>query len=60
MTAPLFDPAAAERRLGPVAVAAIRQCVADSPPLRVEQREALRAIFASVPRTNNQREKRAA
>ena len=36
------------RRLGPAGVKALRQSVADAPPLRTEQREQLRAAFASA------------
>lgn len=48
MTAPAFDRAAAEKRLGPAGVAKLRRLVADAPPLRTEQREQLRAVFASA------------
>ncbi|MGC5400169.1 hypothetical protein ACPXCP_31070 [Streptomyces sp. DT20] len=48
MNAPTFDRAAAARRLGPAGVEAIRRTVATAPPLRPEQREQLRALFASV------------
>ncbi|MFE7360702.1 hypothetical protein [[Kitasatospora] papulosa] len=47
-TPPAFDRAAAMRRLGPAGVKALRQSVADAPPLRTEQREQLRAAFASA------------
>lgn len=47
-TPPAFDRAAAMRRLGPAGVKAIRRSVADAPPLRTEQREQLRAVFASA------------
>lgn len=43
-----FDRAAAERRLGPAAVVAIRRNAAAAPPLRPEQREQVRAVFASA------------
>lgn len=45
---PLFDRAEAERRLGPAAVAAARRNAAAAPPLRPEQIEFLRGLFASV------------
>ncbi|MFH8717290.1 hypothetical protein [Streptomyces zaomyceticus] len=49
MTAPApFSRAAAEKRLGPAAVEAIHKVVDAAPPLRPEQREQLRAIFASA------------
>ena len=47
-TPPPFDRAAAMRRLGPAGVQAIRHSVAAAPPLRTEQREQLRAAFASA------------
>ncbi|MCX5229728.1 hypothetical protein [Streptomyces sp. NBC_00233] len=51
MTAP-FDPAAARQRLGPEVVAAIERAVDAAPPLRAEQREQIRAVFATArPRT---------
>ena len=40
--------AEAERLLGPAAIAAARRVVAAAPPLRPEQREQLRALFASA------------
>ncbi|MFI6138077.1 hypothetical protein ACIBCC_07815 [Streptomyces griseus] len=43
-----FNRAEAGRRLGPDVVAEIRRLVAEAPPLSVEQREGLRAIFAST------------
>ncbi|MEU0372389.1 hypothetical protein ABZ070_19385 [Streptomyces sp. NPDC006283] len=49
MTSPVFDRATAERRLGPAAVKAIRECAAAAPPLTPEQGIALRALF-EVPR----------
>ncbi|MHC3392050.1 hypothetical protein ACLQ2E_21685 [Streptomyces lavendulocolor] len=49
MTAP-FSRAAAAQRLGAAAVAAIQQSVKDAPPLRTEQREQIRAVFASARR----------
>lgn len=45
-----FDLEAAKARLGPVAVAAARRVVDAAPPMTVEQREHLRAIFASAPK----------
>lgn len=48
MTAPPFDRAAAMRRLGPAGVEKSRRNVAAAPPLRTEQREQLRAVFASA------------
>ena len=45
---PLFDREEVERRLGPAAVEASRRSAAAAPPLRPEQREFLRALFASV------------
>lgn len=48
MTALAFDRAAAQKRLGPAGVDAVRRLVADAPPLRTEQREQLRAVFASA------------
>lgn len=45
---PLFDREATERRLGPAAVEASRRNAAAAPPLRPEQREFLRALFASI------------
>jgi hypothetical protein len=50
VTAP-FDRAAARRRLGPAAVAAIEAVVASAPPLRAEARMQLAAVFASAPKT---------
>lgn len=47
MTAP-FSRAEAERLLGPEVVAAVRELVDAAPPLRPEQREQLRAVFASA------------
>lgn len=47
MTAP-FCRADAERLLGPAVIAAARALVDDAPPLRVEQREQVRAVFASA------------
>lgn len=43
-----FSRAAAQERLGPAAMEAIKKSVADAPPLRPEQREQLRAIFATA------------
>lgn len=43
-----FSRAAAERRLGPAALDAIRKQVDTAPPLRTELREQLRAVFASA------------
>ncbi len=43
-----FSIAAAEQRLGPAAVAAAYEEADAAPPLRTEQREQLRAVFASV------------
>lgn len=40
--------ATAEERLGPAAVAAARRVVDAAPPLSVEQREQLRAVFATA------------
>ncbi|MGW1463890.1 hypothetical protein ACWCPT_05980 [Streptomyces sp. NPDC002308] len=48
MSAAPFSRAAAERRLGPAAVAAVRRIAAEAPALRQEQREQLRALFASA------------
>lgn len=49
MTAPEdFTFAEAERLLGPAAMERARQIVAAAPPLRPEQREQLRALFASA------------
>ncbi|MFE4679177.1 hypothetical protein [Streptomyces sp. NPDC056723] len=48
MSAHEFSRAAAERRLGPAAVEAIRRQTAAAPPLRPEQREQLRAVFVSA------------
>jgi hypothetical protein len=48
VTAPRFSRAEAARLLGPAVVEAVRQQVAAAPPLRVEQREQLRAVFASA------------
>lgn len=45
-----FDLDAAKARLGPAAVAAARRVVDAAPPMTVEQRERLRAIFASAPK----------
>jgi hypothetical protein len=45
---PLFNREEAERRLGPAAVAASRRNAAAAPPLRPEQIEFLRGLFASV------------
>jgi len=50
MTRPVFDRAAAERRLGSAAVKAIREVVDAAPPLTPEQGIALRALF-EAPRT---------
>lgn len=47
MTAP-FSRAEAERLLGPDVIAAIRELVDEAPPLRPEQREQIRAVFASA------------
>lgn len=46
--APEFSLKEAERRLGPAAVEAARRLVDAAPPLRPEQREQLRAVFASA------------
>lgn len=43
-----FSRSAAEQRLGPAAVAAIKKSVAEAPLLRTEQREQLRAVFATA------------
>ncbi|MGH8964722.1 MAG: hypothetical protein ACRDXB_05250 [Actinomycetes bacterium] len=48
MTTPAFDRAAAMQHLGPAGVAKLRRLVADAPPLRTEQREQIRAVFASA------------
>ncbi|MZE53775.1 hypothetical protein GTY86_35780 [Streptomyces sp. SID5770] len=48
MTAPPFSLAAARERLGADAVAAIERAVAAAPPLRAEQREQIRAVFATA------------
>lgn len=45
-----FDRAAARRRLGPAAVAAIEAAVAAAPPLRGEARMQIAAVFASAPK----------
>lgn len=51
MTAP-FSMAAARERLGAAAVAALMEAVDAAPPLRAEQREQIRAVFATArPRT---------
>lgn len=42
-----FDPAAAEQMLGPTAAEAARRLADEAPPLTVEQREQIRAVFAS-------------
>ncbi|MET9465846.1 hypothetical protein ABZY44_13765 [Streptomyces sp. NPDC006544] len=47
MTAP-FNRAAAEQRLGPAAVQAIRDLVAAAPPLRVELRMQIQDVFRSA------------
>ncbi|MFJ3097410.1 hypothetical protein [Streptomyces hydrogenans] len=47
MNAP-FDMAAARKRLGPQAVAALQRAVAEAPPLRPETREQIRAVFATA------------
>lgn len=46
MTAP-FNRAAAEKRLGPVAVLAVRAVVAEAPPLSSEIRMRIKDIFDS-------------
>lgn len=38
----------AERLLGPAVVESVRRSVAGAPPLRPEQREQIRAVFASA------------
>lgn len=43
-----FSRAAAEELLGPSAVAEIRRQAEMAPPLRPEQRERIRAVFASA------------
>lgn len=48
MTAPAFDRAEAVKNIGPAGVAKLHRLVADAPPLRTEQREQLRAVFASA------------
>lgn len=48
MSTPPFDRRAIERRLGPVVLADIRRLVDEAPPLSTEQREHLRAVFASA------------
>ncbi|MCX4540455.1 hypothetical protein [Streptomyces sp. NBC_01565] len=45
-----FDRAAAERRLGPAAVAAVRALVDAAPPLSGETRMQIQAVFASAPK----------
>lgn len=45
-----FDRAAARRRLGPEAMAAIQAVVAAAPPLKAEARMQIAAVFASAPR----------
>ena len=45
MTAAPFNRAAAEKRLGPAAVKAIRECVDAATPLTPEQGLALRVLF---------------
>lgn len=47
MNAP-FSMAAARKRLGANAVAALEQAVAAAPPLRAETREQIRAVFATA------------
>lgn len=46
--APRFSLAEAERRLRPAVIEAARRSVDAAPPLRVEQREQIRAVFASA------------
>ncbi|MFF3622373.1 hypothetical protein [Streptomyces sp. NPDC002467] len=53
MTAAPFDRAAARRRLGPDAVAAIEAVVAAAPPLTAEARMQLQAVFASAPKASS-------
>ncbi|WP_432247671.1 hypothetical protein ACRAR1_06905 [Streptomyces sanyensis] len=48
MTATPFDRAAAEQRLGPAAVRAIRECVDAATPLTPEQGLALRVLFEAT------------
>ncbi|MFG2900925.1 hypothetical protein ACGFZH_28050 [Streptomyces zaomyceticus] len=48
MTDPEFSMAAARERLGAAAVAALMEVVDAAPPLRAEQREQIRAVFASA------------
>lgn len=48
MSAAGFNCAAMEQLLGRTAVEALDQQVADAPPLRLEQREQLRAVFSSA------------
>lgn len=43
-----FNRAEAERLLGPAAVAKARALADAAPPLSIEQREQLRAVFASA------------
>ncbi|MGW6395443.1 hypothetical protein ACWFR1_34245 [Streptomyces sp. NPDC055103] len=43
-----FSMAAARKRLGSNAVAAIERAVDAAPPLRAEQREQIRAVFATA------------
>ncbi|MFB6626452.1 hypothetical protein ACFCWD_28790 [Streptomyces sp. NPDC056374] len=43
-----FSMAAARQRLGANAVAAIERAVDAAPPLRAEQREQIRAVFATA------------
>ncbi|MGA4896701.1 hypothetical protein ACPCAJ_01880 [Streptomyces griseoincarnatus] len=47
MTAP-WCRAEAERLLGPDVMKRIRELAAEAPPMRPEQREQIRAVFASV------------
>ncbi|MFC9681339.1 hypothetical protein [Streptomyces sp. NPDC056948] len=46
--APRFSLAEAERLLGPAVVETVRRQVDAAPPLRPEQREQVRAVFASA------------
>ncbi len=48
MTAP-WCRAEAERLLGPDVMKRIRELAAEAPPMRPEQREQIRAVFASAP-----------
>jgi hypothetical protein len=52
MSTPPFDRAAAQRRIGPAGIEAVRRLVEEAPPLRAEQREQIRAVFTSTRTTS--------